>query len=102
MKSIAELALQTYYVGTLPLRAGLRQRLAATGQAPVCVLFYHRVADSQANDWTISNAQFRNQMRWLQDHFPLVSLAEAQAPVFVLFAPVRQPGAFVDQQLVTL
>ena len=81
MNSLGQLALNTYYFGTLPLRASLRQRLAASGHAPVCVLFYHRVADSHPNDWTISNAQFQTHIRWLQGHFPLVSLAAAQARI---------------------
>ena len=39
-------AMTSYYMGTLPLRAGWSRYLKLTGQAPVCVLFYHRVADS--------------------------------------------------------
>jgi peptidoglycan/xylan/chitin deacetylase (PgdA/CDA1 family) len=42
------------------------------------VLFYHRVADDHANDWTISSRAFAKQIAWLRRRFDVVSLAEAQ------------------------
>ena len=48
------------------------------GKAPVMVLFYHRIADDQGSPWTLSNRGFAEQIRWLKDHFEMVSLAEAQ------------------------
>jgi peptidoglycan/xylan/chitin deacetylase (PgdA/CDA1 family) len=44
----------------------------------VSIVFYHRVADNTPNDWTISNRQFARQIDWLEKHFDLVSLEEAQ------------------------
>ncbi len=45
---------------------------------PLCVLFYHRVADTHPNSWTISNRQFSRQIHWLSEHVKLVSLDEIQ------------------------
>jgi peptidoglycan/xylan/chitin deacetylase (PgdA/CDA1 family) len=67
-----------YYQATLPLRALRNARLIAAGQAPVLVLFYHRIADHTAVPWSHTNAEFQRQMRWLKSRFEMVSLAEAQ------------------------
>lgn len=73
-----ELALHAYYLGTLKARANACRRFAENENAPLCVLFYHRVADSHPNSWSISNREFERQMRWLQRHVDLVSLEEIQ------------------------
>ncbi len=70
--------LSAYYHATLPWRAWRNGRARARGQAPVIVLFYHRIADDRANDWTCRFRTFVRQIRWLKKHFDLVSLAEAQ------------------------
>jgi peptidoglycan/xylan/chitin deacetylase (PgdA/CDA1 family) len=67
-----------YLGATLPYRRWLRQQLAAHGQLPILVLFYHRVADDGSRGWTHSNALFSRQIRWLQQHCELISLEEAQ------------------------
>lgn len=67
-----------YYAGTWPYRWRCGRSLARRGKAPVMVLYYHRVADDAANQWTVSNAMFARQVRWLKAHFDLVSLEEAQ------------------------
>jgi peptidoglycan/xylan/chitin deacetylase (PgdA/CDA1 family) len=72
------LLLTLYYGASQPLR---KRRLAcavAAGQAPLAVLFYHRVADDQATPWTVSNRLFARQIAWLQDHCELISLEETQ------------------------
>ena len=76
-----QLLLALYYAGTLPYRRRLSRRAAQAGAAPVMVLYYHRVADDAANDWTMSNRMFAQQMKWLKAHFDLVSLDEAQARI---------------------
>lgn len=73
-----QLLLQLYYHSTRPLRWWNRRRMVLAGKAPVAVLFYHRVADDGACEWTISNRMFARQIRWLSTHFELISLAEAQ------------------------
>jgi peptidoglycan/xylan/chitin deacetylase (PgdA/CDA1 family) len=73
-----ELALRLYCEGTMPYRRRLQRRLAAAGQSPAMVLFYHRVADSSPNAWTCPTKTFARQMLWLKKRFDMVSLAEAQ------------------------
>ncbi|MBW3598305.1 MAG: polysaccharide deacetylase family protein [Planctomycetes bacterium] len=67
-------ALGAWYYGTLPWR----RRAGRGGDAPVSILFYHRVADEHRNPWTITNRQFARQIRWLKDRFELISLEEVQ------------------------
>lgn len=73
-----QIAMYAYYYGTYPIRANLRRQLRSTGQVPLCVLFYHRVSETHANDWTIGNAAFERQMMWLKQNVDLVSLGEIQ------------------------
>ena len=53
-------------------------QLKRRGAVPVGILFYHRVDNNHLNPWTITNHRFREQIRWLQKNFDLVSLEEAQ------------------------
>lgn len=73
-----QLLLSLYYHGTYPRRTRDSARRAATGRAPIIVLFYHRIADVNVNRWTTTNAMFARQMSWLQQRFDMVTLAEAQ------------------------
>ncbi|MGE0609480.1 MAG: polysaccharide deacetylase family protein [Pirellulales bacterium] len=70
--------LALYLYGTLPLRKWRNALAAAEGHAPVMVLYYHRIADDAAGEWTFPFALFQRHMRWLRKHFDLVSLGEAQ------------------------
>ncbi len=67
-----------YYLATLPGRQHAATKRESNRQVPIMVLFYHRVADQDFNGWTISNARFFSQMRWLGQRFDFVSLEEAQ------------------------
>lgn len=67
-----------YYYTTCPYRRRQNRRRAEAGRAPVMVLFYHRIANDRANDWTCPFDVFARQVRWMRRHFDLVSLAEAQ------------------------
>jgi peptidoglycan/xylan/chitin deacetylase (PgdA/CDA1 family) len=69
------------YYGTLPLRAGANRLAGRRGRMPVMILFYHRVADSHPNAWTISRRLFARQVDWLQARFDLITLAMAQARI---------------------
>lgn len=73
--------LTAYYQASRPARWLWRQQQAQVGQLPIVVLFYHRVAGDVATPWTCSNHDFTRQMRWLQKHFDLLSLAEVQERV---------------------
>lgn len=75
---LRNLALNAYYHASLPLRHWLMTRARLRGLAPVSILFYHRVADDVPNDWTMPCDLFTEQIDWLQRHFDLISLAEAQ------------------------
>ena len=70
--------LYLYYYGSRPYRWWHNCLAAAEHRCPVIVLFYHRIADDGANAWTTSNRTFARQIRWLADHFDMVSLEEAQ------------------------
>src|ERR1051325_2324900 len=78
MRFCNNLLLSLYYYGSHPVRRWQNACRALAGRAPVMVLFYHRVADDRANEWTASQRTFFRQILWLQQHFDLVSLAEAQ------------------------
>lgn len=78
MNPLRRLALSTYYYGTYPYRRAALQRQAAQGNAPIGVLFYHRVADSHPNGWSMTRKGFARQIDWLQKNTDLISLAEVQ------------------------
>lgn len=67
-----------YYLATLPQRKQAAELRRAAGTVPIMVLLYHRVANVHPNSWTIDWDRFRYQIEWLQQHFEIVSLAEAQ------------------------
>ncbi len=65
-------------VASNPWRRFRMQNQCSAGKVPVFVLFYHRIADTNLNSWTMKVAKFENQIRWLQENFDIVSLEEAQ------------------------
>jgi len=67
-----------YYLATLPVRRRAAARQAAAGVSPIVALFYHRVADGEPNNWTISPERFKAQITWLRERFEVISLVEAQ------------------------
>ncbi len=71
-------ALGIYYLATLPQRQKAATEREKKRQVPIMMLFYHRVADQKPNGWTISNANFRSQIKWLRQRFDIVSLEEGQ------------------------
>jgi len=75
------LLLNLYYYGSHPARRWNQCCAVAEERVPVVVLLYHRIADDRANEWTTSNRLFARQVRWLKDHFELVSLQEARARI---------------------
>jgi peptidoglycan/xylan/chitin deacetylase (PgdA/CDA1 family) len=70
--------LHVYLRGTTAYRRRLLRELARDGRVPIVVPVFHRVADDRANDWTTSTSEFREAIAWLQEHFDLISLEEAQ------------------------
>src|SRR3989304_112621 len=78
MNPLRDVLLNAYYLTTLRGRRRAAADRATLGVEPVSVLFYHRVADSCPNGWTMPTCTFAKQIRWLQERFDVVSLAEAQ------------------------
>lgn len=81
MNSLRQTALTGYYWATLPARRRAAAHRVAHGREPVRILFYHRVADEHANDWTMSTRAFARQIDWLRSRFDLVSMTEAQTRI---------------------
>lgn len=71
--------LEAFRYLTLPFRVASRMRLS--DRMPVVVLYYHRVADTDPVPWSLTNDQFRRHIDWLERHFDMVSLEEAQRRV---------------------
>jgi len=78
MTPLETLLVHLYYYGSYPLRRQARKRAMVEGRVPVAVFFYHRIADDRATPWTTSHGSFARQVRWLAEHFDLVSLEEAR------------------------
>jgi peptidoglycan/xylan/chitin deacetylase (PgdA/CDA1 family) len=81
MSSWKQLLLTLYYHASGPVRAWNYWREASRDRLPAIVLYYHRIADDGANPWTVSNAMFVRQIRWLQERFEMVSLDEVQSRI---------------------
>lgn len=78
MNPLKSVLLSAYYLSTLRRRRRAASDRAERGMEPISVLFYHRVADTTPNAWTMPTKNFAQQVRWLQEHFDIVDLAEAQ------------------------
>lgn len=70
--------LRLYLHGTTPYRQRALRRMAQFERVPIVVPVFHRIADDSANDWTTTNAEFREIIFWLKQNFDLISLEEAQ------------------------
>lgn len=51
---------------------------SAQKNEPVQILFYHRIANTVANPWTMDCKNFAKQIDWLSQRFDVVTLAETQ------------------------
>lgn len=66
---------------TLPLRSARMRGLADQSQAPISVLFYHRIATTHPNGWTLTPDAFLQQLDYCQQNAELIDLAEVQRRV---------------------
>ena len=73
---------------TKPRRRARMRELCQRHRAPLLVSFYHRVADSDPNDWTISRAQFRRHIDYCREKFEFVSLSELQRRIVLADSPL--------------
>jgi glycosyltransferase involved in cell wall biosynthesis/peptidoglycan/xylan/chitin deacetylase (PgdA/CDA1 family) len=78
MRTIRNLVLDARTTLSQPIRKRQLQQLAVRGQSPMSVLFYHRVADTHPNPWTISTAEFEHHVDYCRENFELISLSEIQ------------------------
>jgi len=54
------------------------EQMCARNEAPISVLFYHRVADAHRNPWTISHAAFQRSVDHCRENYEIISLGEVQ------------------------
>ena len=71
--------LQSYKTATQHWRQAIREDLLQRRQMPAAILFYHRVADTSPNDWSISQRDFERHLDWLKENCEFASLAEIQS-----------------------
>lgn len=78
MSQIESILLTSARFALEPFRAVARGHQQMTGRSPLTVMFYHRVADTSPNPWTITTSAFRAQLEWLIRNFEIISLDECQ------------------------
>ena len=78
MKDWKPKLIDAYRLLTAPYRCGEALFRRRAGTVPVYVLFYHRVADTHPNPWTINSREFQRQIDWLEQRFQIVDLEECQ------------------------
>ena len=88
VNTLVQTALRARNVIAAPLRRSRIARMTEHLAAPMTILFYHRVADSHPNDWTISRNEFRRQVDYCRQHFELIDLAEVQRRVASADSPI--------------
>ncbi len=67
-----------YRIASFPARKWNFAKLKQAGQVPIYSMFYHRIADKHPNPWSMSRAEFEQQISWLQQKFDIVDLEECQ------------------------
>lgn len=78
MNFLKQSLLGLYQTATSRSRMRRLRELSRSGRAPVSILFYHRIADTNPNDWTMPVRLFEWQIDWLRERFDFVTLREAQ------------------------
>jgi peptidoglycan/xylan/chitin deacetylase (PgdA/CDA1 family) len=76
MAALRENLLSTYEWLTLPKRRAMAEQFALAQSWPAGVVFYHRVADSVPNPWTISNDNFIQHLDLMSKLATFASLEE--------------------------
>jgi len=70
--------LAAYRLATAPWRDRAMARLVKQRRAPILLLYYHRVADTECVPWSLTNGQFQAHLDWLMSRFEMISLEQAQ------------------------
>lgn len=69
-----EIALTLYRWATGKIRSQLARSFNQLGTYPASIVFYHRVADSHPNDWSINVQNFEQHLNWIAANANPVSL----------------------------
>ena len=78
---LSELALSARAIATGPFRRTRLKKRCASDAAPMFVPFYHRVADTHPNSWTISRKEFHRHVMYCRETLQPVGLDEVQKRV---------------------
>ena len=78
MQKLHSLFTDLYRIGTSPARSLRLRQMKSAGKVPVFALFYHRVSNLHPNPWSMNFATFKQQVRFMQKHFDIVSMQEVQ------------------------
>ena len=78
---LREAAIGVRHATITPMRRRRLGRLASAGLAPPMVVFYHRVADTHPNDWTLDCRSFDAHIRRITRTHRVVDLAQVQSIV---------------------
>ena len=70
--------INAYRFATWPYRSLRLNQMQGSGTVPVITLFYHRIADTISNPWTMTCDQFKKQLDWIESNFDIVDLEECQ------------------------
>ncbi|MDG1873413.1 MAG: polysaccharide deacetylase family protein [Mariniblastus sp.] len=70
--------IDAYRLASWPVRQWRFREMCEHGTVPAISLFYHRVADTDPNPWTIRCDEFQQQIDWFQENFDIVDLQELQ------------------------
>lgn len=81
MKPFRRAALTAYTALSAPRRRARMDSLANQSCCPISVLFYHRVANTHPNGWTISKERFQRHVNFCQENFDVIDLAAVQQRV---------------------
>ena len=75
---IRDIALSARVAVTGPFRRARLRQLCERDCAPMYVPFYHRVADTHPNGWTISKSEFKRHVMHCKEHLEPLGLDEVQ------------------------
>lgn len=78
MKQFRTILTDLWRIGSSPMRAFQMRQMKSAGKVPVFVLFYHRIAPTHSNPWSMDFATFKEQIRWMQKRFDMISMDEVQ------------------------
>lgn len=81
MNPLTHAAFQARLKLAAPIRAARMRAMMEVSEAPISAMFYHRVADTHPNDWTISKEKFQQQVDYCHCNFEMIDLAEVQRRV---------------------